>query len=364
MYNTMNKNINIPNITVKAELLMGEKRISKAISTTRTNARLSNRNQSNHKSQSSTLLNLFNKISNPIISPRESLYSHVQKPPSVNKDYPAVLTTESSQRVYTMPNKTVSKDKLTNGPVLTEQSVNNVTHIHFANEIKIPSKIKDKVNNLRLYSKPNKVIENLVNNNKIGKFKNLPNKNNLINKNLDFKSSFQLINNNRVPTIANVKSKGVKSLASFNLTKKELQLSINLNPEEKVIPRSKDKVLKDNFLANNKNNINNKNLAHQVAQLKKKKKDSSKQEQFKQTYENEDIKSIDKSGYVSDENNNNSEDALSVGEVQDIIKSFNFDSNEYKENNLFGSKKENHFNTNLKSKYVNYLFTSVIQENK
>jgi hypothetical protein len=309
------KNSHILNI--KAENIFGEKRISKPSST-----RVPKNTNSNH-SQSSALLHLFNNI-NSVVSPRNSINNFLKK--TVN-DYPTVLNTLTSNesRVFTLPNKNISRDN--NGPVLTEPSISNTT-ITFGNDIRVPSKIKDKVNNLRLYSKPKNAT--LEFNAKI----KANNKTNFSIKTIELKTSFE----SKLSQLN--KQKNVKSLGNLNLKLK-----------------STDKNFKDTFVINKNNNS---------IGLLKKKKENTKHEEYKRVCETDIFKSLEiekpeKLFENSEENNNtNSDDALSAGEVQDIIKAFNFNEPEYKEGNLFGIKKENYFNTSLRHKYVNFLFTSVL----
>jgi hypothetical protein len=331
----------VPNISIRADAILGDKRVSKALSTSRVGKNVS---QSN-RSQSSAFLNLISNI-NTVVSPRNSINNFLKK---TMNDYPAVLTTmnsnNDSHRVYTLPNKNMSRDHQ-GAPILTEPSVSNAT-IAFANELKVPSKIKDKVNNLRLYSKPKAVDFTKGYNNKgiTGGIKNTSiNKTNFSIKNLELKTSFQMKSGEGKYAVLPPKStKGGQSLANLGIKRDTTRLS-------------KDHTLRNTFVVNNTKD----HLA-----LLKKQKENTKHAEYKKLCENELFKSleIEKGPEISEDNNNNvSDDALSAGEVQDIIRAFNFNDPEYKESSLFGSKKESYFNTNLKHKYVNYLFTSVIQD--
>jgi hypothetical protein len=328
MFNSKGKKTNnIPNISIKADTILGDKKISKALSSARVIGK-----QPNHsnRSQSTALLNMINNI-NSVVSPRNSIHNFLKK--TLN-DYPAVLNTmnsnDSSQRLYTLPNKNISRD----GPILTEQSITNSM---FANDLKVPQKIKDKVNNLRLYSKPKADFSKGYGKVAVGPKK--LNKTNFSIKTLELKTSFQYKN-------------GEGNFAVISKPAKSTQSQANL---EKVIStRSKD--FRNTFNINKEKNS-------QLALLKKQ-KENTKHVDYKKACETELFRSIEveKNVEVSEEHNNVSDDALSAGEVQDIIKAFKFSDSEYKEGSLFGNKKESYFNTNLRHKYVNFLFTSVLQD--
>jgi hypothetical protein len=220
-------------------------------------------------------------------------------------------TNESSlYRLNTFTNKNFSKENL-----YTETTYLNTIETTDRNFI-LPNKIKQKVSNIRLYSKP-KLKGSLISD----QFKNL--------------------SINKLRTSENISSqirpkKNNPTVKSMYDVKKVINLKLNLKVEPVCKPV--------------------KNLS-----LLKKKTTNTKHNDYKKIceYENRQVTKEREECYEIF-NTEESEGALSVNEVKDLVKTFDF--RDIKENTLFGEKNEKIYNTNRRDKYYEYFFRGIIDK--
>jgi hypothetical protein len=229
-----------------------------------------------------SVLNVFRANFQKSISPKNSI--NIYNKPKQNTR----ATNESSLlRLNTFSNKNFSKEQL-----YTETTYLNT--IETTDRIVLPNKIKQKVSNIRLYSKP-KLTGSLIGD----QFKNI-------------------ITRKNNPT--------VKSMYDV---KKIINLKLNLKDDNTKIKN--------------------------VSILKKK---PTKHEDYKKLceYENRQITQEREECYEVF-NTQESEGALSVNEVKDLVKVFDF--RDTIDNTLFGHKAEKTYNSTRRDKYYDYFFRGI-----
>ena len=248
------------------------------------------------------------------VSPRKSYRNNVDK-----KNFNSINIFNSynpiSQRTNIYNNKNFSREIIN-----TETTYINTDIINSEREIKLPENIKNKVSNIRLYSKP-RFKTTLINEpiKPLEKFKlNTIN----LNQNLN-KQSIKQKKNNTVKSLSDINKNVVK-------------------PIQKNNPKDQIKF--------NVNNVNNKNRIFKKPIITKKHFD------YQNLCENENRPNykFDKE-IVFNNSQDKSDGALSVNEVQDIIKVFEFEEIDIYDKCLFETHVEETFKYR-KDKYYDYLF--------